>query len=449
MVLAAICNGASVYLKRTGLADEEAYHAYWAVHCGVGDVAVREWQCARLTTPAAIARVQAAVPVQTLEFRAASFRYVYEVSSAERQLKLAKELLWLALIAVCVWMIGSGRVAVPSSRRPWPLTSLLLYVVLAAAFSVAWYGAFVAGAGLRSFMFLLLALSGVGLVRHMGVFARATAVLLVLQLLLAPFELYRGIHLFREWSPLSLAGRLVATMVQPNSLGVFAVVGFAFCYSFWPSLSRSRMAALGCVALALVFLSGSGTGLICAALALLFVLRQRLPGAWPVLGWGAGLVVLALVVFGLPVLTGRPQVFDSIGTAGGRLTMLHAALFERSGWSVLLGDGLGVNTNAALSLVGQGASNAASVLAQAPTDSALTGLLIQLGVLGTLLFYGSLLWAARRDAPARPFYAIVLVCTLTINITELFPVNLLLGLALAHSIWSGRHNAATPRIRHG
>ncbi len=46
----------------------------------------------------------------------------------------------------------------------------------------------------------------------------------------------------------------------------------------------------------------------------------------------------------------------------------------------------------------------------------------------TLLFYGSLLWAALRDPVVRPFYGIVAVCSLTINVMELFPVNLLLGM---------------------
>ena len=52
----------------------------------------------------------------------------------------------------------------------------------------------------------------------------------------------------------------------------------------------------------------------------------------------------------------------------------------------------------------------------------------------TLLFYGALVWAAVRDHQARMFYAIVAICSLTLQVTELFPVNFLLGVTLAHSV---------------
>ena len=35
------------------------------------------------------------------------------------------------------------------------------------------------------------------------------------------------------------------------------------------------------------------------------------------------------------------------------------------------------------------------------------------------------------------FYAIVALCSLTLQVTELFPVNFLLGVALAHSVVAG------------
>jgi hypothetical protein len=66
-------------------------------------------------------------------------------------------------------------------------------------------------------------------------------------------------------------------------------------------------------------------------------------------------------------------------------------------------------------------------------------MVIQIGLAGTLLFYAMLVWAALRDTLAWPFYCIVAVCTLTINVTELFPVNVLLALTLAHSAWNPDH----------
>jgi hypothetical protein len=80
-----------------------------------------------------------------------------------------------------------------------------------------------------------------------------------------------------------------------------------------------------------------------------------------------------------------------------------------------------------------GGGESLNTLSRVPADSTVTALMMQIGVLGTLLFYAMLLWAGFRDRSARMFYAIVAVCSLTLNVTELFPVNFLLGIALARN----------------
>jgi hypothetical protein len=264
--------------------------------------------------------------------------------------------------------------------------------------------------------------------------------LLVIQLLLVPFELWRGIHLFREWSPWALAGRVTGTMVQPNSLGIFAVTGLAFfcCFGrrawFWPMAAVSG---------ALVFFTRSGTGIFGIGIILFIVAVQSADAARKKFVILAGALLFGVSLLLLPQLTGRPDIFGSLGT-GGRLGVLYSALFERSPLQVLLGSGLGVHTNLALSLTGRTGMGVTGIgsLTTMPTDSALIGLVIQIGVLGTLAFYGALFWAAVRDPLARPFYYAVALCSLTINLTELFPVNALLGLAWAHSIWSPEKRGA-------
>ena len=76
-----------------------------------------------------------------------------------------------------------------------------------------------------------------------------------------------------------------------------------------------------------------------------------------------------------------------------------------------------------------------------PVRTTEDSLQIQLGLVGVLLFYGALAWAAMKDHQARIFYVVVAACSLTLQITELFPVNFLLGVALAHSV------AVAQRIR--
>ena len=73
-----------------------------------------------------------------------------------------------------------------------------------------------------------------------------------------------------------------------------------------------------------------------------------------------------------------------------------------------------------------------------------TSLLTQLGLVGALLFYGALAWAAQLDRQARIFYVIVAACSLTLQITELFPVNFLLGIVLAHSVVVARQTGLVP-----
>jgi hypothetical protein len=171
------------------------------------------------------------------------------------------------------------------------------------------------------------------------------------------------------------------------------------------------------------------------AFGLLLVLGQRentrqRPATLRLAAAVLGLLALALL---LPAATGRPDLYSSLG-AGGRWTSLQAALFGRSPVELIFGSGLGVNTNSAFNLANTQAS-ARSFPANAflPTDSTLTSLLIQVGAVGAGLFYAMLFWAAARDEKFRIFYGVVALSSLTINLTELFPVNVLLGLALAHS----------------
>jgi len=446
LLAAVLCNGAGFYLKRTGVIDQEAYRAYWANHCiGYDDKPwlVDEPQCRANVTPAQVANASAERGLAP-----DYFSYVYQVSRAERPLKLVKDALGLILIWLSAWTIAKDGGSL--SRRlaqAWPLTLLSAYCVVAFVASITINGPVIAAAGLRPFMFLPIALLGRWLVPYLGTFAAGLAALLCIEGLLMPFELVRGIHLFLEWSPISLASRTAGTLVQPNSMGVFAAAAMAFCYSFLPS--RQRLPLLVAVVFALVLLSGSATGLICLLSGLLILLRRRTNVDGNALATGLFVLTMAALVLALPQLLGRQDLFESLWSDTGRFGTLKAALLDHPLAQVVLGRGLGVNTNLALNLLGSGGQNAlgaATPIDALPTDSTLGGLVIQVGILGALLFYASLLWAGMRDPVARPFYAVVALGSLTINVTELFPVNLLLGIAWAHSVWQIR--PAQPAVTH-
>jgi hypothetical protein len=446
LITAVICNGASVFLKRTGLADRGAYAAYWAVYCAsIGATAEdrKERPCAQYTTAQEIER---AAP-KLLEPLATMYQYVYDMSAGERWLKVAKDLFWLVFLGVCVAAIASRAAALPALREAWPIYLIALHVLGSFAMSLLANGTLVAGAGLRAFTFVMAGVLALWIVPHVSVIARAVAVLLVLEAALLPFELVRGIHIFHEWSPWSLASRVAGTLAQPNSLGVFSAVAVAFYCSF-AAPTQSRAWLLGAIGLVVVLLSGSATGLVCAALGLWLVARHRLSVDRRWLAQLAGAALAAMVLLSLPALSGRDDVFDSIWTSG-RMARLQAALQDRPFSQVALGSGLGVNTNSVLNLTrfAPSAQPAAARAAGLSADSALTSFVVQIGVLGAALFYLVLAWAARRDPAARPFYFVLAVCTLTVNVGELFPVNALLGLAWAHSA-SRQGRGGTGAARH-
>jgi hypothetical protein len=75
-------------------------------------------------------------------------------------------------------------------------------------------------------------------------------------------------------------------------------------------------------------------------------------------------------------------------------------------------------------------------LFHARSDSTPLALVNQIGILGTLLFYLTLIAAARRDRRAVPVYVGIFLAGMMINLLELFPVNFLLRLLLCHSLLS-------------
>ena len=436
LVLATVCNGAGVYLKRTGLMDVDAYQAYWSFHCRTlhlqPTLEAAGPRCCALAKPAQIAPLEASAGPRG---ERAQTRFVYRTPGAELALKLVKDVFGLALLAVSLFLLVRRAAPLTALSRVWPVGLLLAYAGAALAASLALYEPLIALAGARAFMFVGLALLGWWLVPHMALLASAAAALLAVQVLLMPFEMLRGVHLHGHFHLLPLAGRLGGTLVAPNSLGVFAVCALAFYHAFAPSRRWLWLVAL--MALALVLLSGSGTGMVGFGLFLMVALIERVgPDRRRLTVIAASFLLLVLVMF-LPDLIGRPRLFESLW---GRVDGFRTVLAGKPFWEGLFGSGLGVDTNTTGMLVRMLGADAFPRYARLPSgaaESMLTSLLTQLGLVGTLLFYGVLAWAAMRDSPARVFYAIVAMCSLTLQVAEIFPVNFLLGVALAHSVVAG------------
>ena len=432
LVIVTVLNGAGVYLKRTGLMETEAYRAYWSFHCRAyhpsGGMAAG-LQCRDLAAPS---EMEQQIVSAGLQSELALTRFGSRSSTAEFALKLLKDAFGLSLVAISLALLLRQAGPRPALQTAWPAGVLLAYAGVGLLTSLTLYEPLIALAGARSFLFMSLALLGCWLVPHMALLAAAVAALLAFQVILMPFELLRGLHLNGHFYSLPLAERLSGTLVFPNTLGGFAVCALAFYQAFAPVQRRLWLIAL--MALTLVFLGGSATGMVGFGLFLLLYLIQRSDAQRRRIFVIAGVLMLAGLVVLLPEITGRPQKFVSLWQ---RVDGLRAVFASKTFWEIWFGSGLGVDTNTARMLVRTWGAETFPVyarLASGVSDSMLTSLLTQLGITGILLFYGTLTWAAMRDRQARIFYAVLAVCSLTLQITEVFPVNFLLGVALAHSV---------------
>jgi hypothetical protein len=434
IVLATLANGANYFLKRVGVVDPEGYARFTRTFCESGGGGLRnDCMCMRELP----AEVLAALPVEEYPGLYQSQHSVFRDEGPARALKLLKDALFLGFAAPSLWLLfGRGRVE--SARPALPAVALLASVGLGFAWSYWQWGIVFAVAGLRSFGFLAVALVGGWFAPHLSVAARAVGLLLLIELLLVPIEYLWGMPL----RPCPHSFRVAASMILPNSLGVMAVIGLAFFDAFAPShLSRARVGAIGAL---LIIAAGSGVGLLA------------------LLGWGAtrllmasasqhrlvsiaGLLLLSVpLLWLLPDLTQRPDIYDSIFAPDGRIDKLATVVAQSGPTELLFGHGLGYGANVAHTLPRVVDVSAATLAPWSTlyTDSTLTWMLLQLGLSGVLLFYALIATAFQRDRAARPLYVVIVLTSLTMSLAELFPVNLLIGLALARSLAMARPVAA-------
>ena len=437
LFLASIGNGAVSYLKRIGLYEHRAYQGFMAIHCDPQNGQVNSFgsRCLCMREPfprqGASGQFVADEPEDNLS--------VYRDTGHERWLKIGKDALFAGFMLISLFLMHAKSARLPALSDSWPALLLAVNVAVGFAISLTLWGATFALIGLRSFEFLAIVLLGGWIAGELSQVARFVGWLLVVQATLVVLEMFLGMPL--RTCPDSF--RAAGTMVLSNSLGIFTVVALAFYTSF--SQRRAYFAALLVATVILLLASGSGTGLIALFVLLAYLFLERLTGSGRRIA-GAGLVLLAAAMLvNLPALTQRPDIYDSLLATDGRVGKMTELLRESSAAEILIGRGVGFGTNTASNLV----SSPATVLPTSrevpkpfSADSTLIVLLTQLGIVGIITFYWLLGWAFWRDPKARLTYLVIAIVSLTINITEVFPVNFLLGLALAHTIAISRPKPA-------
>ena len=430
LLLASLGNGAIGYLKRIGLVERQVYDNYRVAYCdvpnGSQDSFANPCMCMRDPKPNTTGETQStanALPEP---------KYIYQNLGSHRWWKLSKDALFGGFILLSLFLIRTGRARLPEISALRPAIPLVASVAIGLAISLASWGVGFAAIGLRSFEFLAIVLLGSWAVGGMHYFARSVGWLLIIQAALAAIELILGIPL--RVCPFSF--RVAGTMVLPNSLGIVTVVALAFYASF--SQNKTWLPMLLLAAIAILAVSGSGTGLVAlfALLAMLTLRRISGSGKWV---FAVAMVLLgAIMMVKLPSITQRPDIYDSLFAAGGRVEKFTEVLRTTNALDTLFGRGLGFGTNTSSNLVDLTSAPLPSVMGTTEpfyADSTVTVLFTQMGILGIAAFYWLLGWAFLRDPVARPTYLVIGITSLTMNITELFPVNFLLGLLLAHTIF--------------
>jgi hypothetical protein len=199
------------------------------------------------------------------------------------------------------------------------------------------------------------------------------------------------------------------------------------------------------VSIFFIFLAGSGTGVIALSVILIsyFLLFWKAHPYVKAAVFPVALLIPILVFANMVLLTGRHDIFKSVQ---GRINVFTNLMSTSSVKDVLIGKGLGIGSNAALSFLKLDpiAVQGAKMLFVA--DTLLTSVISQTGVLFLLLFVAFNAYLLMRVINgkyqgANPIALLAIPCaavaSLGSNVIELYPVNWLLfivyGLAMKRS----------------
>lgn len=416
IVLACLLNGAFAYLARVGVLESAAFDRYVGTYCDVARPAGFPTRtCACMTDPGLPGSAQ--LPDNA---------YIYRTDGWAFWPKVGKDVLvvLVVLVGMFAWF-RSRRIALPAA-----LATFAAWVAIGAGHAASGEGVVVGLLSLRAFAFVALALLSGWAAAGLPVISRWLVGLLLLECVLVAVELAFGMPTRACPNHFRAAG----TFVLPSTMGVAAAgcAAFVTAAGLRGAVLASAIAASACLALA----AGSASGLVLLLVLAAWIAWQALPSSRKPIGTVVAVACIALLLIGLPMLTNRPDVWNSVLAGGGRLDTLIDVVRANNWAQNLFGHGLSIGSNQATNLAAVGMQTMQSPLASNNAfyaDSTVTMLLAQLGVVGVLAFYAMLAWAYRVDPAARPFYLIVAIASLTINVPETFPLNFLLGLALARS----------------
>ncbi|MBT3879722.1 MAG: hypothetical protein HON76_14335 [Candidatus Scalindua sp.] len=419
IVVATILNGSSFWLKRVGWLEPQLYEEYKG---GSGSF-----------------RGQAFKGSDSFEQLT---RYTYQTKGVWTAFKASKDVIFLLFFIVSLLLI-LRKYTEWKIRYFWLFVSIAFLFLYAFCKSLLQSGPLLSMAGLRSFLFLGVVIVGswAACEKVFYLMTKCLVVLILIQLLMTPYEYVYGMRFFVSSY---FQNRIVGTMLQPSSFGIVLVLGLIWYFTF--SRSQTWLWWLTVIVSVLAFFSGSATSLFLLLFAYVAILWSKIDNRFRkrlLFGGITGSVFLFLL---LPSLTGRVAIYHSLW---GRFSLYKEYIFTGSGWCELMfGRGLGAGTNTAVNLLmdwQDSASHGVGNHVVFVADSTPLMLISQIGFVGLFMVYGLLFLAIRNDPQTRIFYFSFILASLTVNITELFPINFILGLLLARSFSIVKSNDYTDR----
>lgn len=428
IVLVVMFNGLPFWARRVGVLDRPAYAQDLALFCRPP---VRGWWLPASCSPV---RVEEAGPPQRRQ-RIESLR-LYRITRWEVGLKGLRYALLPALLLISVLLVQGGWQVMPPLPSLVPLGPLFLSTLISAAISWPIDGLVSTVLnGVWSLWIPLAALAGwLAAPRRLRILADGAAVLVLLQLPFLAVEAMRGLPMPFGGTPSPwLPTRLSGVLNQPNTLGGVLAIGVALCVAV--SLRRWQRWPLLLVSLVMAILARSGTGVMGLVLVALGLVHRQLPRRWRSMAVMASLLV---VVLALPQLLGRPKLLDS---PSGRLGTLQGWIQQpRTLQERWLGYGLATqNQRNGGSPILPGSPGADDVegnpARRGPSADGLPLLLLsQGGLVALVAFYGLAFWCCWLDSGLRVVWVVLLFTSLTLNITEVFPLGLWLSVLISRAL---------------
>ena len=427
ITLTTVLNGSYFWLNRIGLINTESFNVLIEKNADFNQRSMVYFNQPETIT----SDVEASFKQEHLAYKKELYDHLYKNTPLSLFLKSLKYLLYLIFLSLVLFNIIK-------SDKPYKLnaasTTFGLFLLVYSSLSFINFGIAGVIAGFNTYLFLTFLVFFKNHLSYKDIryFSFLLFTTLGLLLVIAPFEMSRGIQVFNTNSFINK--RMTGFLDQPNTLGVYVVCIYSFfIVMFRSELNKTMFIMLTLGTLVLIILSGSNTAavVLCVFLFAEYMLQKKLT-AGRLKNWVLPLLIVVILIL---YLTQGRSGFDSLA---GRLEKYYYYFsLDLPIVKLLFGHGFGAGSNTLLQIQSYFPfEQFANLPVKYSVDSTPLLLIIQTGIIGCTVIYGLMLTEFVRNKHARPAYLTFILCCMTINIIEIFPLNIVLASLISTSLLS-------------